>query len=501
MKKNNVKLNYIYNLIFQIFAMLTPLITTPYVSRVLSPVGIGQFSFAASINTYFCLAAALGFSFYAQREVAKNQGDIKRQSITFWEIFICKIIIGVSTFFIDWVLIFLGVYGEYTLLMKIMSIEIIGIAFNIAFFFQGNEKFGVIALRDFIIRILGIAAIFILVKKPSDLWIYALSNSLTALLSAGSLWFCLRDKIQKVPKNGINLFRHIGPSVRLFIPTIAISIYTILDKTLIGILIPGTIEVQNASGVLSVERLADVENGYYAQAEKIIKLAMTIIASLGTVMMPRNSKALADGDKTGFRNNVEKAIEFVFFIGAPMWAGLSAISFNFSTWFFGVGYDKVPVLMCIFATMIIPSGLGNILGQQYLIPKGEDKKYSTVYVISAVINLSLNLILIPKFLSFGAAVASVIAEAMAPIIIISLNRSEFNIIRIFRKNIKPLIASAIMFSVVFLTSIFLKSSIVSSIFLILEGILVYTVLIIAMKYQLVMEGFQMLRTLRKDRQQ
>ena len=140
MKKTSIKTNYIYNLLFQLFSLITPLITTPYIARVLSADGSGQFSFSASINSFFCIFAALGFGIYAQREIAKNQGDIKTQSLIFWEILICKIIVGFFVLAILWILIIVGVFDEYTLLMQILSIEVLGTTLNIAYFFQGNEK-------------------------------------------------------------------------------------------------------------------------------------------------------------------------------------------------------------------------------------------------------------------------------------------------------------------------------------------------------------------------
>lgn len=493
MKTNNIKLNYIYNLMFQIFSMITPLITTPYVSRVLSPVGIGKFSFSASINTYFCLLAGLGFSFYAQREVAKNQGDISKQSKTFWEIVICKTILGALTFLLSWILILSGIFGEYSLLIKIMSIEIIGVTFNISFFFQGNENFGLIALRDFIVRIIGIIFIFIFVNDQSDLWLYALCNSITVFVSALSLWPCLKKKIVKINVVEVKPLHHFLPSIRLFIPTIAISIYTILDKTLIGVLIPGTVELQRTNGIKSIERLADIENGYYAQSEKIIKMAMTVIASLGTVMMPRNAKVLADGDNNTFYYNIKNAISFVFFIGAPLCAGIAAIAFNLSPWFFGPEYEKVPVLMCIFAFMIIPSGIGNVLGQQYLIPKGEDKNYAISYVLSAIINLGLNIVLIPKMLSYGAAIASVIAEFAAPITMLYLTKNSIVFFPVLNENKQPLVASAIMFLIVRFTSELLQPTLVNTCLLIIEGICVYVVFVIVMKYPLVTRYFEVIK--------
>ena len=438
MKKANIKTNYFYNLAYQLFAMITPLITTPYVSRVLSSDGIGQFTFSSSIISYFSMFASLGFAVYAQREIAKYQGDKEKQSIVFREILICKAISGAVCLIVCWLMIVLGLFQSYTLLVAISSVEIVSVTLNISFFFQGNENFRIIAIRDFAVRSIGVSLIFLFVKSKDDLWIYALCMAGTTLLSALSLWPYMKKDILKCRLSQLRPARHILPAVRLFIPTIAISVFMILDKTLIGILIPGDLEICSSDGTTVIKHIADIENGYYGQSEKIIQMSLMVLASLGTVMLPRNARELEQGRQDIFFRNITHAIEFVFFIGAPISAGLMAIASNFSPWFFGEGYEKVPVLMVIFAFIVIPSGLGNVFGKQYLIPKGEDRKYTLAYVSSAVVNLILNIILIPKYLSYGAAVASVIAEIIAPAIMLWFIRKSINPSQILPKNWKPL---------------------------------------------------------------
>ncbi len=476
MGKKSVKLNYIYTMLFQIFGLITPLITTPYVSRILSADGIGQYSFSFTISTYFCLFAALGFSIYGQREIAKSQGNKERQSIVFFETLICKVIFGVTIFLLCWIMIWLGVFKEYTALMQVLSFEILATTFNISYFFQGNEKFGLITIREFAMRVLGIILIFCFVRSADDLWLYALCQVATSLLSAFSLWLCLRKDISLVSIKRLNPAAHLIPSAKLFIPTIAISIFTIFDKLLIGLMIPGEVETVLADGTVVLQRIADIENGYYVQSEKIIKMSMMVIAALGTVMMPRNAKELEDGNHEGFLNNIKTAIQFVFFIGAPMMMGIMAVAHNFSPWFFGDGFDKVPVLLIIFALMILPSGLGNVLGQQYLLPKGEDNIYIIAYVVSGLFNITLNMLLIPKFLSYGAAAATVAAEWMAPIIMLILIKKRGRLPKADLEGVKAIAAAVGMFIVVFFTSKQMPASIISTFILVLEGGIVYLIL-------------------------
>lgn len=493
MKKANIKTNYFYNLAYQLFAMITPLITTPYVSRVLSSDGIGQFTFSSSIISYFSMFASLGFAVYAQREIAKYQGDKEKQSVVFREILICKAISGAVCLIVCWLMIVLGLFQSYTLLVAISSVEIVSVTLNISFFFQGNENFRIIAIRDFAVRSIGVSLIFLFVKSKDDLWIYALCMAGTTLLSALSLWPYMKKDILKCRLSQLRPARHILPAVRLFIPTIAISVFMILDKTLIGILIPGDLEICSPDGTTVIKHIADIENGYYGQSEKIIQMSLMVLASLGTVMLPRNARELEKGRQDIFFRNITHAIEFVFFIGAPISAGLMAIASNFSPWFFGEGYEKVPVLMVIFAFIVIPSGLGNVFGKQYLIPKGEDRKYTLAYVSSAVVNLILNILLIPKYLSYGAAVASVIAEIIAPAIMLWFIRKSISPFQIIQKNWKPLVSAAAMFVCVYLTGTFLEPSIISTIVLISEGILIYTGSVLILKTPIAYEAYKIAR--------
>lgn len=497
MNKKSVALNYIYNVSIQVFTLITPFITTPYISRVLSSDGVGKFSFTLSINTYFVMLTSLGFALHGQRKIAIYQGYEKEQTCVLWEIILCKALTGFTAFAVLWALIAFGVFGQYATLMKILAIEILATIFNISFFFQGNELFGLIALRDFIFKLISIALIFLFVKKPEDLWIYALSHSGTSLLSAFSLWFCLKKENFTVSVKQLHPMRHFLPSLKLFMPTIAISLFTILDKTLIGVLVPGSLEVALADGTTSIVRLADVENGYYAQAEKIVRLSMLVLASLGTVMLPRNAKVLEDGREDIFLQNIHKAMAFVFFVGAPITAGLIAIASNFSPWFFGPGYEKVPSLLRIFAFMALPAGIGNVIGQQYLLPRGEDNRYIITYVMTGLLNLCLNVLMIPNLLSYGAAIASVIAETFAPFVMLVFIRRNLSFIQILKENWKSVLAAAFMCASVLLSSLALTPTVLHTLLLITEGIILYVGFALVLHCEQVLEAFAIIKNILK----
>ncbi|MDE5566076.1 MAG: oligosaccharide flippase family protein, partial [Anaeroplasmataceae bacterium] len=173
-EKKKIAKNYLYNLIYQVFLLIIPLAVTPYVSRVLKEDGVGIYSFSYSIVSYFVILGALGFNYYAQREIAKKRGSQEEQNAFFWSIIFVRLITVSASILVYLALIFTNVFSpHYKLILILMVIHIISLYFDISFFFQGNEKFGKIVLRNVLIKSLGIALIFIFVKKPEDLYIYA----------------------------------------------------------------------------------------------------------------------------------------------------------------------------------------------------------------------------------------------------------------------------------------------------------------------------------------
>lgn len=483
MTKKSVKKNYIYNLMYQIFNLLTPLITTPYVSRVLGSDGVGQYSFTYSIVSYFTLFGSLGFSLYAQREIAKNQGKTQEQSKVFWEVFLARLLSVVIVLAI-YILFLLSGYIEetYSILFMILGLNIVATAFDIAFFFQGNEEFGIIILRNIIIRFISIAVIFMFVKDKTDVWVYTLSQAGALLLANISLWTRLPKKIVLIPLFSLNIRRHFKPALKLFVPTIAVSVYTMLDKTLIGVLIPGTTQIQGG-----IAKISDIENGYYEQSEKLVKMTMTIITSLGTVMIPRNAQAYANGDIDEFFSNIKKAMKFVAFLGIPITLGLAAVSFNITPWFFGPGYEKVPYLIVCFSPIILIIGMSNVLGLQYLIPMGRDSQYSIAITVGAIINLCLNLILIRMFWSFGACFATVFGELCITIIMFVFVRKELSFSTFIASIWKYIVSGIIMFAAVYVTQLNLTSSILHTFLLAFEGLVIYVMCLLVLKDDFIKE--------------
>lgn len=463
-EKKSIKKNYILNLIYQVTLIIVPLIVTPYSSRILLPEGIGQYSFCYSIITYFTLLATFGFDIYGQREIAKYQNDKIKQTKVFWEIFICKTITSSISLLILGILQIFNVFGSNSILMLILSINVISIGLDVVFYFQGNEDFQKTVLINVIVKIIGAISIFIFVKTSNDVWIYTLIHSLMLFVSAISLWTIIFKQLEPIKFKELTPFYHLKKSFALFIPAVATTIYCILDKTLIGIITK-----------------SNVQNGYYEQSEKIVKLAMTLITCLGFVMIPRNTSEIAKGNHEQVKKNVYTASNFVFLLGLPMVMGIILISDNLIPWFLGDNYEYSITLLKIFSPLILIIGFSNILGQHYLVPYQKDKIYTTSLISGAICNLILNIIFINYWGAIGATISTVIAELIISIIMFIYVRKDLLIKEIFKPLAKPLISSLVMFVLVYPLSLKLSPSLINTLLIILASIFIYILMILILR--------------------
>ncbi len=483
-KPKSVKKNYFYNLLYQLFLLIVPLITTPYVSRVLGAEGVGKYSFSFSIITYFTIFGALGFGYYAQREIAKHQDDKHGQIVSFFEIFICRLIPIFIALAVNLIFCFTNIYKEYTNLMLIFNINIVALAFDIAFLYQGKEEFGKLVIRNFIVKLLSVISIFVFVKTKDDIAIYALINALSVIFGNLFIWITLPKYIEKIRIKELRPLRHLKGTIVLFLPTVAVSIYTILDKTLIGLLITDTY-TDIVDGKEVIKRYSDLENGYYEQSEKIVKMVMTVITAIGTVMIPRNTHEYSIGNHEKVKENIFTSCTLILMLGIPLALGLVVIADNFIPWFFGDGYDKCILLMKILSPLILIIGFSNVFGLQYLIPTGKDKRFTIALIVGAITNFLLNLIFIHFWWSVGASIATIVAEATVTLIMAIMVRKEINFLKLFISAWRYYIAGIVMFFACYFVARNLESSIINTILIALIGAIIYFVILIILQDKLI----------------
>lgn len=461
MAQKSIKKNYVYNLTYQILTLITPLITTPYLSRVFGADGIGTCSYIESISSYFVLFATLGLTTFGQRETSYVQDDRKKRSIIFWETNIIELI--ASTLCIVAYVAFSFSQTNYKLYL-VLVLNLFSVIANISWFFQGMEEFGKIVLRNIIFKIINIVYIFTFVKTKDDIIIYLFGVAFFGLINNLSYWISVPQYIDRPILKELHPSKHIKTVIALFVPTIAMQVYTVLDKTMIGV-------ITNNS----------FENGYYEQALKIARLVLTIVTSLGTVMIPRIGYHYSKGDMEIVKQYMYRAYKFVWLCGVPLTLGLIAISNNFVPWFFGDGYDKVVSLLGILSFLILAIGINNVTGMQYLIPTKRENIFSLTVIIGALTNFLLNFFLIQMFQSMGAAIASVVAETTIAIIQIYIVRKELSPFEIVKCGLHYFIAGGLMFITLMQIRGYFNASVLHTFELVIIGVIIYGSVLLVMK--------------------
>ena len=439
-KKTSIKKNFLYRAFFDVLSMITPLITAPYVSRVLGADGIGIYSYTSSLMTFFTIFGALGTASYGMREIARHRDDRKESSRLFWEIEIMTVITSLSCTLL-WVVLCI-LYSDYTPYLFALIPMLFGTMFDISWYFTGYEKLSYTVINNSIVKILSVVCIFVFVHNKNDLLLYVLLSSLATCLGNLSMWVHLPGMLVKTELKHLNFKKHFKETLIYFIPTIATSIYTILDKTLIGIITND-----------------NYQNGYYDQAYKIIRIIKSVVfTAVNTVMGARLSYLFAKEKYDEIKKDINKSMSFILFLAFGATFMLVGISKNFVPVFFGDGYDPVIFMMCLMSPLIIIIGISNCLGSQYYTPSGRRKESAKIIVIGSVINLCLNLCAIPFFGASGAILASLIAEGFISVLYIIKSKGYMSFATLLKLSWKRIIAGALSCAAVFFTGLFFTSS-------------------------------------------
>lgn len=398
MKKNSLSQNFIFYLVYQILLYIVPLVTTPYLSRVLGAEGIGRYSFAQSIVSYFVLAATLGTTLYGQRKIASLKTDPAAQTQAFWQIFLLRVVTTAVA---------LAVYGVVVLpacgapvLYLVSAIELLGVAFDISWFFQGEESFATITKCNGICKILSVALIFLLVRTAADLNMYVVIYC--GMTVAGNLaqWTFVPRYLQRgAVVRPLAFGQHLKPALGLFVAQVAIQVYTVLDKTMIGVI-----------------TRSDEQNGYYEQAQKLIRVLTTLTTSIGTVMASRVAILWREEKYDEIEKMLQTSFRVIFCLACPVVVGVLLVAERFVPIFYGNGFEEVVPLLYILVFLIPIIGISNVIGMQYLVPTGKETYLTRSVMIGSIVNVGFNAFLIPRFGALGAAIASVIAETCVPCI-------------------------------------------------------------------------------------
>lgn len=459
----SIHINYIYNLVYQSLTVIASFATTPYISRVIGPDGVGIQSYTNSVVQYFAILGALGTASYGQREIARHRDDPQTYSTLFWEIEILRAV-TTAICLAAWIGVILF-SKEYSLFYLVLSMELAAVAFDVSWFFGGLEQHKMIGTRNILIKLAGIACLFTFIKEKEDLLLYMTLLSGLTLLGNLSMWRHMKYFLVKTDIRSFRIKRHLKETLIYFIPTIATSIYTILDKTMLG-----WFADTNKS-----------QNGYYEYSTTIINMGKIILVSFNTVMSSRMSYLFAKKNSQEIRTMLETSLNFILLLAAPIMMGIAGVADRFIPWFLGDAYRPVIPLLYVCCPLVLIVGLSDCMGSQVLTPGGKRAQSGKVIVMGALVNASLNMLLIPKFQASGAAMASVIAETLITGAYLWLSRGYITLFMIARCLWKRLLSAAAMLIFVIELGKAMDAAPMTTLIQIFGGAVLYFALLLLMK--------------------
>lgn len=454
--------NYVYNAGYQILLMLAPMITVPYIARVLGAHLSGINSYTNSWVTFFYMLGQLGITLYGNREIAYHRSNVFERSKAFWEIETLQIITSACSFaiYITAVLLFSTTFKFYFLLQ---SVWIIATGLDISWYFMGMEDFKKTVSRNTVVKLISIGLIFLLVRNHHDLWKYILLLGVAQLSGSLTLWPYLRGSVQWVKIRLWRPFKHFYPTLLLFIPTITTQVYLVVNRLMLG------------------RMASQTALGEFDYADKIVKLVLAIVTATGTVMLPNVANKFASGDVQGVRQSLYNSFDFVNALAIPMMFGMMAISAKFAPWFLGNQFMNTGKIIFLESPVIVFIAWSNVTGTQYLMPVNRLKEFTASVTIGAVFNVIANLFLIKLYGANGAAIATSLSELLIATVQLQMIRTTIKRRKMFVGLWKYLLSGLLMFIVVFRLSQIMKMTFVNLMLQVLLGALLYVACLLVVK--------------------
>lgn len=429
-KTGNVFKNFIYSSGYQILKIILPLITIPYVTRVLGADNLGIYNYTNSYAVYFAMFAFLGFENYGNRLIAQyrdNKVNLNRVFSSAYGLQIISSSIGI----LGYVIYVVCFCKSNRLIAWIQILYVASEMFNIIWLYCGLEEFKANVVIHFIVRLISFVCTFVFVNNSDDLPIYTFICAGSTLLSNFFLWVRLKRYVSFVKVSVKEVLSHAKGCFILFFPVLVISIYRTMDKIMLG----------------NISTMSEV--AIYSYADKIVELPYGIIAALGVVMLPRMTNYVSNGKNDLAEKYIEISMRFMLFMACAMSFGMMGIGRTFAPLYFGKDFNACGTLIMVIAPMVIIRACANVVRTQYLLPNKRDKDYIISILIGVAINLVFNSLLIPVWESRGAAIATLFAESFVAIYQVFACRKDLPVVRYVFRNWFFLVAGLVMFIVVY----------------------------------------------------
>lgn len=431
MAQQSIKKNFVLNALLTVSGIIFPIISFPYVSRVLGPTGTGKVDFAASFVGYFALLSRLGIPTYGTRVCAQVRDDKLKLSRTVHEL------IGINAFmsivsillFIP-CLFFIPKISSEKLLYIITASTIVLNVFGIEYLYCGVEDYSYITIRSLIFKIISLLSLFVFIHKETDYIAYGAISVFASSASSILNYLYSRKYIKHNNLGKLDYKKHLKPIAVFFAMSCAVSLYASLDRVMLGFM------------------TNDDEVGYYGAAVKIKSILLALVTSLGNVLMPRASYCVKQGLFDEFKRLVCKAMKFVFIAATPLFLFFSIFAEDGILFVSGREYFPAITAMQVITPTVLFIGITGLIGIQIFVPLGKEKYVLYSEIAGAVTDLVLNFFLIPTFKATGAAIGTLVAEFVVlsvQLVFLYKIRSQIAVINVFKeiKYWKFIVASAL----------------------------------------------------------
>lgn len=405
---SKIKKNAVYNVALALSQVLFPLITFPYIARVLAPNGLGAVSFVDNYTQYFTLVAAMGIPIYGIREIAKTRDSLTLRSRIFSELMVIHVLLT-SILALAYIVsyLFVPLLQKYTPMFWSGTMLLLSSAFVVEWCYQGLEKFAFITKRTIVLRIAAILAIFVFVKEPEDAGIYYAINCTTVLVSAVVNQLYLRKDVPFTFR-GLRLTRHFKPLLYISSTAMVSSVYTLLDSVLLGF-------YTNPQEV-----------GFYTTSVKISKLAIMVLSAISAVLVPSLSKSFYESRIHDTQRLLSKSFDYTSLIGVPLCIGLITTAEPLILVFSGSAFTPAILSLRILAPTVLLVGVSYIFGMQILNPSGSESLFFKATLIGMLVSICFNVLLIPQLHHIGTAISNLIVETIVMALLVKYSRSCIN---------------------------------------------------------------------------
>lgn len=461
--------NYIYNILFQVTKFALTFFLVPYTMGHLGESILGISDYASSICGWFVLVGLLGVSTYGIREIGKVRDNKEKLSLYFSEIFIMQLC-NIAIVFVLFVLYIELFVTDNKMIYLLYCINIIGFGMDITWFYYGIENFKIVSIRNIIVKLISVVLTIAIVKEPADLWKFVLINTSTNLITQAYTYLGLKKyitfkkvSIKQAYKN------HFLGSASLFIPTIPLSIYVLLNQTMLGAMI-------DDKGSVAL----------FKTAQSFITMFLYFITSIGSVVMPRIANVYTKEDSHKEINKyINSTFNLAIILSIPMMFAMMAVSPNFFPWYLPLQSDAMIKLVQFSCPIIVLISITDVFGTQYLIPTGRTKDLTISVVVGFVVNILVNLITIRYWKEIGATIGYICAEITIAVVQWTYVKENIRI-HYSKTLIKSLVSSIVMSLAVLITGSLLESTIVNNMIQAIIGLLVYVIMMLILRENMIL---------------